>query len=57
MLALKSAGQQATHKQFAQRLRRPQPLTPAEFDEGFASANYADYQEGYRAFVEKRDWQ
>ena len=42
------------HKQFAQRLRHPQPLTPAEFDEGFASANYADYQEGYRAFVEKR---
>lgn len=42
------------HKQFAQRLRNPQPLTPAEFDEGFASANYADYQEGYRAFVEKR---
>jgi hypothetical protein len=29
-------------------------LTPAEFDEGFASANFADYQEGYRAFVEKR---
>lgn len=42
------------HKQFAQRLRNPQPLTSAEFDEGFASANYADYQEGYRAFVEKR---
>ncbi|MFZ4656948.1 MAG: enoyl-CoA hydratase/isomerase family protein [Caldilineaceae bacterium] len=42
------------HKQFARRLLNPQPLTPAEFDEGFASANFADYQEGYRAFVEKR---
>lgn len=42
------------HKRFANRLRHPQPLTPAEFDEGFASANYEDYQEGYRAFVEKR---
>jgi len=42
------------HKQFARRLLTPQPLTPSEFDEGFASANYADYQEGYRAFVEKR---
>jgi enoyl-CoA hydratase len=42
------------HKQFARRLLNPQPLTPDESDEGFASANYADYQEGYRAFVEKR---
>ncbi|MEZ4867376.1 MAG: enoyl-CoA hydratase-related protein [Caldilineaceae bacterium] len=42
------------HKQFARRLLNPAPLTPTEFDEGFASANYEDYQEGYRAFVEKR---
>lgn len=42
------------HKQFARRLLHPHPLTPTEFDEGFASANFADYQEGYRAFVEKR---
>ncbi|MCG8349961.1 MAG: enoyl-CoA hydratase-related protein [Chloroflexales bacterium] len=42
------------HKKFARRLLDPRPLTPEEFDEGFASAATADYQEGYRAFVEKR---
>jgi enoyl-CoA hydratase/carnithine racemase len=42
------------HKKFARRLQDPQPLTPEEFDEGFASVATADYQEGYRAFVEKR---
>ena len=42
------------HKKFARRLLDTSPLTEEEFDEGFASAATADYQEGYRAFVEKR---
>ena len=42
------------HKQFARRLLDPTPLTPEEFDEGFASAATEDYLEGYRSFVEKR---
>jgi enoyl-CoA hydratase/carnithine racemase len=42
------------HKKFARRLLDPRPLSPEELDEGFASAATADYQEGYRAFVEKR---
>jgi len=42
------------HKKFARRLLDPQPLSDEEFDEGFANVATADYQEGYRAFVEKR---
>lgn len=42
------------HKKFARRLLDPRPLSPAEFDEGFATAATEDHQEGYRAFVEKR---
>jgi enoyl-CoA hydratase/carnithine racemase len=42
------------HKKFARRLLDPRPLTSEELDEGFASAATEDYQEGYRAFVEKR---
>lgn len=42
------------HKKFARRLLDPRPLTPEEFDEGFATAATEDYQEGYRAFTEKR---
>jgi enoyl-CoA hydratase/carnithine racemase len=42
------------HKKFARRLLDPRPLTAQELDEGFASATYEDYREGYRAFVEKR---
>ncbi|MBV7331010.1 enoyl-CoA hydratase/isomerase family protein [Chloroflexi bacterium TSY] len=42
------------HKKFARRLLELRPLTAEEFDEGFASASFDDYQEGYRAFVEKR---
>ena len=42
------------HKKFARRLLDPRPLTLEEFDEGFATAATADYQEGYRAFTEKR---
>jgi len=42
------------HKKFARRLLDPRPLSKTEFDEGFATAASADYQEGYRAFIEKR---
>ena len=42
------------HKKFARRLLDPRPLSAEEFSEGFATAGSADYQEGYRAFVEKR---
>ena len=42
------------HKKFARRLLDPRPLSAEEFDEGFASAATEDYQEGHRAFVEKR---
>jgi enoyl-CoA hydratase/carnithine racemase len=42
------------HKLFARRLLDLRPLTAEEFDQGFANAATVDYQEGYRAFVEKR---
>jgi enoyl-CoA hydratase/carnithine racemase len=42
------------HKKFARRLLDPRPLTPEEFDEGFASAGTEDYREGYHSFLEKR---
>jgi enoyl-CoA hydratase/carnithine racemase len=42
------------HKKFARRLLDPRPLSAEELDEGFASASYEDYSEGYQAFVEKR---
>jgi enoyl-CoA hydratase/carnithine racemase len=42
------------HKKFARRLLYPQPLSAEESDEGFSSAGYEDYSEGYQAFVEKR---
>lgn len=42
------------HKKFTRRLLDPRPLSAEEFDEGFATAASRDYQEGYRAFIEKR---
>jgi enoyl-CoA hydratase len=42
------------HKKFARRLRSAQPLTPDEIDEGFASFGTDDFQEGRKAFLEKR---
>ena len=42
------------HKKFARRLRDPSPLTPAEYDEGFACFGTADFREGYQAFLAKR---
>ena len=41
------------HKKFARRLRDPKPLTPAEYDEGFACFGTEDFQAGYKAFLAK----
>ena len=41
------------HKKFARRLRDPGPLTPEEYDEGFACFGTEDFQIGYRAFLAK----
>jgi enoyl-CoA hydratase len=42
------------HKKFARRLRDPRPLTPAEYDEGFACFGTEDFRIGYEAFLAKR---
>ena len=42
------------HKKFARRLRSAEPLTADEIDEGFASFGTDDFQEGRKAFLEKR---
>src|SRR5262245_31170323 len=42
------------HKQFIERLTVTAQLSPAEWDEGFACFDTEDYQEGVRAFLEKR---
>ena len=42
------------HKALARRLGDPTPLTEAEVADTFASFDTADYQEGFRAFLEKR---
>jgi enoyl-CoA hydratase/carnithine racemase len=42
------------HKKFLRRLLNPKPLTRKELDEAFAAFGTADYQRGYRAFLEKR---
>jgi enoyl-CoA hydratase len=41
------------HKKFARRLRDGRPLTPAEYDEGFACFGTEDFQIGYQAFLAK----
>ena len=41
------------HKKFARRLRDPRPLTPEEYDEGFACFGTEDFQAGYKAFLTK----
>jgi enoyl-CoA hydratase/carnithine racemase len=41
------------HKKFARRLRDPRPLTPEEYDEGFACFGTEDFQAGYKAFLAK----
>jgi enoyl-CoA hydratase len=42
------------HKKFARRLRDGTPLTPAEYDEGFACFGTEDFQIGYQAFLAKQ---
>lgn len=42
------------HKKMARRLIDPRPLTPREIAHGYSAAGNADYQEGVRAFMEKR---
>ena len=41
------------HKKFARRLRDPKPLTPEEYDEGFACFGTEDFRIGYQAFLAK----
>ena len=41
-------------KKAALRLLDPKPITRAEYLQGFATCDSADYLEGYRAFLEKR---
>ena len=42
------------HKKFARRLRDPKPLSPVEYDEGFACFGTEDFQIGYKAFLAKQ---
>lgn len=42
------------HKRFVERLRRPEPLTDAELEEGYACFDTEDFVEGYRSFLDKR---
>jgi len=42
------------HKKFARRLRDTKPLSPAEYDEGFACFGTEDFQIGYKAFLAKQ---
>jgi enoyl-CoA hydratase/carnithine racemase len=42
------------HKKFARRLRDPKPLSPSEYDEGFACFGTEDFQIGYKAFLAKQ---
>ena len=41
------------HKKFARRLRDGKPLTPEEYDEGFACFGTEDFRIGYQAFLAK----
>jgi len=41
------------HKKFARRLRDAKPLSPAEYDEGFACFGTEDFRIGYQAFLAK----
>ncbi|MFQ5773008.1 MAG: enoyl-CoA hydratase-related protein [Kiloniellaceae bacterium] len=42
------------HKKFVRRLERPEPLAPAELDEGYACYATKDFRVGYRSFLEKK---
>jgi enoyl-CoA hydratase len=41
------------HKQFIERMTPGVDIPPAEWDEGFACFDTADYREGVRAFLAK----
>ena len=41
------------HKKFLYRLLDPTPLTDAELDEGYDCFDSADFQTGFRAFLDK----
>lgn len=41
------------HKKFLARLERPEPLSAAELDEGYACYGTEDFRIGYRSFLEK----
>lgn len=42
------------HKRFIRRLERPEPLSEAEREEGYACYDTEDFQIGYRSFLEKQ---
>ncbi len=42
------------HKKFIRRLLRPEPLSAAELDEGYAAVDTEDYRIGCQAFLAKR---
>lgn len=42
------------HKKFIYRLLDPTPHTPAEIEEGYDAFDTEDFQEGFRAFLDKR---
>jgi enoyl-CoA hydratase/carnithine racemase len=42
------------HKKASLRVLDPKPITRAEYLQGFATCDSADYLEGYQAFLEKR---
>ena len=41
------------HKKMVRRLKQPEPLNQAELDEAFSTCDSEDYQNGFRAFMEK----
>ncbi len=42
------------HKKMVSRLKKPEPFSQAELDEAFSTCDSEDYQNGFRAFMEKR---
>lgn len=42
------------HKKMVSRLKQPQPLSQEELDEAFSTCDSEDYQNGFRAFMEKK---
>lgn len=42
------------HKKMVRRLKQPEALTQAELDEAFSTCDSEDYQNGFKAFMEKK---